>query len=293
MVTNMKKQIEAYLEYLQFSIGRSAKTLLNYKVDLEQFEIFLQQQGISEVSAIHAQCVRSFIRELIGFGSSKSTTLRKLSAVRGFVKYLSREGVLLGDPVAGIKGPKAPEGLPRALSIDETVRLLETPRSGRYPQRDRLILELLYASGLRLAELVGLNWDDVDLEDRWLRVHGKGSKDRMVPFGESAQELLLEWQGAMHCFEGPVFPGQTEGRIAERTVHRLVLRAAKDAEISDVSPHTLRHCFATHLLERGAPLRVVQELLGHESIVTTQRYLSVTTEIMKKKYTRSHPRAGG
>lgn len=289
----MKKEIEAYLEYLQFSIGRSEKTLLNYRVDLEQFEIFLQQQAVFTADAIHAQSVRGFIRELIGFGSSKSTTLRKLSAVRGFMKFLSREGLLVGDPVAGIKGPKAPEGLPRALSIEETVRLLEVPRSGRYPQRDRLILELLYACGLRLAELAALNWDDVDLEERWLRVHGKGSKDRMVPFGEPAQELLHEWRGATPCFEGPVFPGQTEGHIAERTVHRLVLRAAKDAKISDVSPHTLRHCFATHLLERGAPLRVVQELLGHESVVTTQRYLRITMDSMKEKYTRSHPRAGG
>lgn len=289
----MKKEIEAYLEYLQFSIGRSAKTLLNYRVDLEQFEVFLQQQGISSVSAIQAQCVRSFIRELIGFGSSKSTTLRKLSAVRGFMKYLSREGTLSGDPVAGIKGPKAPDGLPRALSVEDTVHLLEVPRSGRYPQRDRLILELLYASGLRLAELAALNWDDVDLEGRWLRVRGKGSKDRMVPFGEPAQELLQEWQSMTHCAEGAVFPGQTEGHIAERTVHRLVLRAAKDAKIPDVSPHTLRHCFATHLLERGAPLRVVQELLGHESVVTTQRYLRITMDSMKEKYTRSHPRVGG
>ena len=133
----------------------------------------------------------------------------------------------------------------------------------------------------------------MELEERWLRVHGKGSKDRMVPFGEPAQELLQEWRGATPCFEGSVFPGQTGGHIAERTVHRLVLGAAKDAKISDVSPHTLRHCFATHLLERGAPLRVVQELLGHESVVTTQRYLRITMDSMKEKYTRSHPRAGG
>lgn len=293
MITEIEKQIETYLEYLQFSVGRSDKTLLNYRVDLEQFAAFLRQQAISEACAVDARSVRSFIRELSGFGSSKATTLRKLSAVRGFVKHLSREGLLPGDPAAGIKGPKAPEGLPRALSEEETIRLLETPCSGRYPQRDRLILELLYASGLRLAELVGLDWDDVDIEERWLRVRGKGSKDRVVPFGEPARELLLEWRGAQSCPEDPVFPGQTEGRVAERTVHRLVLRAAKDAGIPDVSPHTLRHCFATHLLERGAPLRVVQELLGHESVVTTQRYLRVTTDIMKEKYTRAHLRAGG
>jgi integrase/recombinase XerC len=276
------------------SRGRSKNTVINYRVDLEQFREYLLRQGISDVSGIDSQSVRVYLSNIIGFGIAKSSAARKLSAVRGFIRWLSSREVLDYGVAAGLKGPKLPSSLPRALSFEETEKLLtEGPENGKHYQRDRLILELLYGSGLRVSELIDLNWENIETDQRMIRVFGKGSKERLVPFGPGVKKLLEDWKLlSKEGTKGPLFLSEKGAeRLTVRTVHRLVQRAALRVGIYGVSPHTLRHCFATHLLERGAPLRVVQELLGHESIAATQRYLSITAEQMKRSYMEYHPRA--
>lgn len=293
MTENISASIEQYLSSIE-SRGRSKNTVTNYRVDLEQFREYLLRQGIREVSAIDSQSVRVYLSNIIGFGIAKTSAARKLSAVRGFIRWLSARGVLGNGTAAGLKGPKLPSSLPRALSYEETEKLLsEGPEHGKHYQRDRLILEMLYGSGLRVSELIDLNWENIEIDQRIIRVLGKGSKERLVPFGSGVKKLLEDWKLlSRKGNRGPVFISEKGAeRLTVRTVHRLVQRSAIRVGIFGVSPHTLRHCFATHLLERGAPLKVVQELLGHESIAATQRYLSITAEQMKRSYMEHHPRA--
>ncbi len=293
MAENISENVDQFLVFME-SRGRSKNTVINYRVDLEQFREYLLRQDISDVSGIDSQSVRVYLSNIIGFGIAKSSAARKLSAVRGFIRWLSSREILEYGVAAGLKGPKLPSSLPRALSFEETEKLLvEGPENGKHYQRDRLILELLYGSGLRVSELIDLNWENIETDQRMIRVLGKGSKERLVPFGQSVKKLLEDWSLlSKEGTKGPLFVSEKGAeRLTVRTVHRLVQRAALRVGIYGVSPHTLRHCFATHLLERGAPLRVVQELLGHESIAATQRYLSITAEQMKKSYMEHHPRA--
>ena len=293
MAENISTNIEQFLSFLD-SRGRSKNTVTNYRVDLEQFREYLLRQGILDVSGIDSQSVRVYLSNIIGFGIAKSSAARKLSAVRGFIRWLSSRNMLDYGVAAGLKGPKLPSSLPRALSFEDTEKLLvEGPENGKHYHRDRLILELLYGSGLRVSELIDLNWENIEIDQRMIRVFGKGSKERLVPFGPGVKKLLEDWRIlSKNGTGGPVFESEKGAeRLTVRTVHRLVQRAALRVGIYGVSPHTLRHCFATHLLERGAPLRVVQELLGHESIAATQRYLSITAEQMKRSYMEYHPRA--
>jgi integrase/recombinase XerC len=293
MAENISENVDQFLAFME-SRGRSKNTVINYRVDLEQFREYLLRQDISDVSGIDSQSVRVYLSNIIGFGIARSSAARKLSAVRGFISWLSSREILEYGVAAGLKGPKLPSSLPRALSYEETEKLLvEGPENGKHYQRDRLILELLYGSGLRVSELIDLNWENIETDQRMIRVLGKGSKERLVPFGPSVKELLEDWSLlSKEGTKGPLFISEKGAeRLTVRTVHRLVQRAALRVGIYGVSPHTLRHCFATHLLERGAPLRVVQELLGHESIAATQRYLSITAEQMKRSYMEHHPRA--
>lgn len=293
MAENISTNIEQFLSFLD-SRGRSKNTVTNYRVDLEQFREYLLRQGILDVSGIDSQSVRVYLSNIIGFGIAKSSAARKLSAVRGFIRWLSSRNMLDYGVAAGLKGPKLPSSLPRALSFEDTEKLLvEGPENGKHYHRDRLILELLYGSGLRVSELIDLNWENIEIDQRMIRVFGKGSKERLVPFGPGVKKLLEDWRIlSKNSTGGPVFESEKGAeRLTVRTVHRLVQRSAQRVGIYGVSPHTLRHCFATHLLERGAPLRVVQELLGHESIAATQRYLSITSEQMKRSYMEYHPRS--
>lgn len=275
--------------------GRSDNTLINYGVDLRQFYDYLKGQGISELSELDDRSVRIFMSNIIGLGNSRTSAARKLSAIRGYLKWLREHDLISPDIAINIKTPRLPQSLPKALSYEETNRLLiDGVKGSRHYERDALILEILYASGLRVSELISLNWENVDLENRTFRVTGKGEKERIVPFGQRAAKMLTDWKDINYKGEGyPVFKSgdKTADRLTVRTVHRIVTRAAKKVGLYGVSPHTLRHCFATHMLERGAPLRVVQELLGHESIATTQKYLSITTEQMKSSYLKAYPRA--
>ncbi len=295
MTENISKYIDLFLSNIK-ARGRSKHTLINYEVDLRQFKDYLLRQGIEDVADIDAISIRIFLSNILGFGAAKTSASRKLSAVRGYVGWLSSRGILKSDPISGLKGPKLPNSLPRALSYEDTERLLtEGPEPGAHYQRDRLVLELIYGSGLRVSELIGLDWDKIEISQRTIRIFGKGSKERLVPFSVGVQSLLEEWRIATGAKEdGPVFMSEKGAeRLTVRTAHRIVLRAAARTGLYGVSPHTLRHCFATHMLERGAPLSVVRELLGHDSISTTQRYLSITMEQMNKSYMESHPRAQG
>lgn len=283
---------DLFLENLR-SKGRAENTITNYAVDLCQFTEYLNNQKITGIEQITGNVIRGFLREVMGYGFAKTSASRKLSATRGFVKWLCRSGIIEYDPSEELKGPKLPTSLPRALSYEDTEMLLcKGPKNGKNFQRDRLVLEVIYGSGLRISELIGLNTEDIEFADRIMRVRGKGGKERIVPFGTPAQKLMEAWITARSITEGPLFASERGAeRLTVRTVHRIVMRAASRTGLYGVSPHTLRHCFATHMLERGAPLRVVQEMLGHESIATTQRYLSITTEQIKRSYLVSHPRA--
>ncbi|MDR1966469.1 MAG: tyrosine-type recombinase/integrase [Synergistaceae bacterium] len=298
---NISSYIDEFLLYTRSSKGRSKNTVVNYAVDLAQFADYLGSAGDASPKELSRDALRGFLRELSGYGFSRTSIARKLSSLRGFTKYLASLNVTDGDIGVGLRGPKRDLSIPKAVAYEDVLKMIEAAGdAGKKSMRDRLILELLYGAGLRVNELASLEWQDVDLGERELRIAGKGSKERRVYFGKPVQELLAMWKEAAslkgHGTEGaaPVFYPEKEGapRLTERTVHRVVVSVSKRVGLYGVTPHTMRHSFATHMLERGAPLRVIQELLGHESLATTQRYLKITTEQMKKSYMEAHPRSG-
>ncbi|MEG1603019.1 MAG: tyrosine recombinase XerC [Cloacibacillus sp.] len=295
MVENISEEIDLYIDYLR-SLRRSEHTTVNYRIDLMHFKDYLANQGINDVSGIDINSIRIFVSSILGIGEARTSANRRLSAVRGFTAWLCASGKLTSDPALGLKGPKKPAALARALPYSQIDRLLQDgPESGtKNFRRDRLILETLYGTGIRISELIGLNWDMIELETRTLRVMGKGDKERMVPMGFPLKALLEEWRDITCTDEAaPVFCAGKNGvgRLTVRTVDRIVMRAAKRAGLFGVTPHVLRHSCATHMLENGAPLRIVQELLGHDSIASTQRYLTITTDQVKKSYLNAHPMA--
>ncbi len=235
-------------------------------------------------------------------GLARRTQGRALSAVRSLFRFACLRGRLEANPAAGVRTPKVEKTLPRHLRPGEVETLVEAPSADdALARRDRALLELLYATGLRVSELVGLDWDDLDLGARVLRVVGKGGKERMVPFGRAAGEALRAWLAEWHGVRAksgdadgsePVFLNHGGGRLSARSVRRVLDRHALAAGLAQgVHPHTLRHTFATHLLEEGADLRAIQELLGHSSLSTTQRYTHVDVERLLRTYREAHPRA--
>ena len=251
--------------------------------------------------------IRGFLGDLYDRGNSKASAGRKLAAVRTFARYLRREAIIDQDPGALVGTPKREQKIPAHLEVDEMVKLLETPDvTTALGRRDRAILELFYASGLRLSELVGLDLDDVNLAGRVVRVLGKGGKQRIVPFNRTAAEALRSSLRDRDAFAAgaapapprarrvrhPLFLNYRGGRLSTRSVDRLVRRyvAACSTRLG-ISPHALRHSFATHLLERGADLRAIQELLGHARLSTTQRYTHVNAAQLLESYRKTHPRA--
>lgn len=294
MLENVWSTIDLFLDHLRFEKEASPHTVTNYAADLAQFAEFLDHQGVVRPESVDSRVVRFFLREIMGFGYSKTSVSRKLSAVRSWSAFLKMRGVLASDPAKGVRGPKLPKLLPRALSREDAQLLVEDGPDGVDRVRDRAILELLYGCGLRIAELVSLRWEAMEpVEERMLRVAGKGEKERIVPFGQCALAALREWRPFVPPDAPFLFPGLKGGAITVRTVHRVVLRAAARVGLSGVTPHTLRHSFATHLLEGGATLAVVKELLGHESLLTTQRYLAINAEHLRESYRGAHPRAKG
>jgi integrase/recombinase XerC len=284
----------------------SIHTITNYERDLRDFTTFLKLRKAT-VDATDHVLLRDFLNYLYTERHlSKSSVSRKLACLKTFFRFLVREGRLGANPAELISSPRLPKKLPACLGEDEAAAMVELPQGTTIKAlRDRAILELLYASGLRVSELVGLNEDEIDMQQETVRVLGKGNKERIVPFGKFAAQALgeyMEKKHALHLGEvdddgvKPAFvsvrgPGM---RIDARDVQRLVARVRLGLKTTRrVTPHTLRHSFATHLLERGADLRSIQELLGHESLSTTQKYTHVSVQHLKKEYDKAHPKAKG
>lgn len=282
---DLETWIGRYIDWISLAQNCSPATALNYRSDLEQFAAFAGQKGEADLSALRPERVRLFIRGLSGWGLSATSVSRKLSALRGFCGYLTDQSAIPSDPTLPIRGPKWPDHLPQALTQDAVNRLISAAGTIEPAARNRCLLELAYSAGLRVAELVSLKWSDLDETERWITVMGKGSKERMVPYGQWAASALAEWKAQCPPSEkGWVFPGKGGKSLTERTVHRLVEAASQLAGTPGASPHTLRHCFATHMLEGGASVKAVQELLGHESLLTTQRYLRISPERLRRSY---------
>jgi len=292
MAEKLSPLVDAYLQDLRYGRRLSEHTVTNYAIDLAQFVEFALVQGLDSPEAIRSAHVRAFLREMLAYGYAKASVARKLSAVKSWMVFLREEQVLAEDPACRVQSPKLPVRLPRALSMQDVQNLLENGPQGKSFVRDRAALELLYGSGLRVAELVSLDWEDLDLQERWVRVTGKGDKERIVPVGRFALAAFDAWALECSSRKGPLFPGIGGNRMTVRTVTRIVDRAAKRCGLSGVTPHVLRHSFATHLLEGGANLRVLQELLGHESLLTTQRYLKISADHLQRMVREAHPRAG-
>jgi integrase/recombinase XerC len=297
----MEQYTEAFIESLR-NKSSPTHTIQNYQIDLKQFAEFLDNKGVALESVDHV-VIRDFLNHLYTQRSlSKSSVSRKLACLRTFFRFLVREGRLKGNPAELISSPRLPKKLPSYLAEGEAASIVEMP-AGDSPTslRDRAILELLYASGLRVSELVGLNEDHLDMHQETVRVLGKGRKERIVPFGSYAARALLEYINEKHKQgktkrddEGavPIFVSVRGVRLNARDVQRLVARLRlRLATTRRVTPHTLRHSFATHLLERGADLRSIQELLGHESLSTTQKYTHVSIQHLKREYDKAHPKA--
>ena len=306
----MKDQLREFLEYLRLNRNASEHTVAAYESDISQFVVFaaehLQKRRVDlDLDDLQLTTIRAFMGALYKEGQSRASVARKLSALRAFVRFLKREGLIDSDPAALAVSPRREVKIPAHLSIDEMSRLLETP-DGSEPlgRRDRAILELFYASGLRLSELVALDLEDVNLHGRIVRVMGKGRKERLVPFNEATRQALKRWLAdraalvkmpARPTAQGdPLFVNFRGTRLTGRSVQRLVGRyVASCSTRFGISPHALRHSFATHLLQRGADLRAIQELLGHVQLSTTQRYTHVNAAQLLDVYRKAHPRAKG
>jgi integrase/recombinase XerC len=286
--------VDAYASHLRVERHASPHTLRAYLADVRQF---LAVTGSSGLAGVGPDAVRHWLRTLDG-AAERTSIARKLAAVRGFFRFCTRTKRLACDPTAGIATPKVRRSLPTHLSLDDVDRLLGVTRGDSLlGLRDRAMLELLYSSGLRVSELTGLDWERLDPESGSVRVLGKGRKERVVPVGRPALRALASYRaacadagrGASH---GPVFLNRTGGRLTARSVARLMARyVVASATPARATPHALRHTFATHLLGAGADLRAIQELLGHASLSTTQRYTHVDLRRLMDAYDRAHPRA--
>ncbi len=295
----MQEVFNRYIDYLEAERNVSPYTVRNYKTDLLEFFGFLRHKKIDSLDRVDKHVLRDYLQHLMEQGRVKASIARKLSAIRSFYRYLLREQMIAVSPVAETSSPKLDKRLPSFLSADEVTRLLEAPDlSTPQGQRDRAILELLYASGLRVSELAGINIEQVNLSTHEIRVRGKGSKERMVLMGEPAADALTAYlnQGRRELSgekkTDAVFLNRGGGRLTERSVQYILQGCANRAGVGKrVYPHMLRHTFATHLLDGGADLRVVQELLGHASLSSTQIYTHVSKSHAKKVYLSAHPMA--
>jgi len=302
----MIKTIELFTRWLATEKGYSEHTVSGYRRDLVEFHNFLTGSDSNgpkvALGAIGSDEVRRFIVSLHGRNGA-ATVARKISALRSFFRFAKRRRALKNDPLSGVTGPKVGRYIPVFLTVDETFALLEAPgEKDSFSLRDQAILELLYSTGMRVSELVSRNLADLDFTEEVLRVRGKGKKERLVPVGRPAIEAVRSWlpqrlqlieqrAGRGRVVEKEaLFLNGRGGRLSARSVERLVKAYGERAGISQiVTPHALRHSFATHLLEMGADLRSVQELLGHASLSTTQRYTHLTLDHLAAVYDKSHP----
>jgi len=296
--------IRQFIHYLSDEKNASPHTCRNYLTDLEQFEDFLKSSGtaLSPQGEMAIEKVdRLAMRKYLSFlhrKNRRSSIARKLSTLRSFFRYLVREQIISSNPAKPVSTPKVEKLLPTTLTVDEVFRLVESPlksmKSREVEFRNRALLELLYSSGIRVSELVGLNRNRVNLELGIVKVMGKGRKERIVPVGGKAIEALITYLEARKNVrdESPLFVNLRGGRLTTRSVARVVKKHARESGIfRRISPHSLRHTFATHLLDAGADLREIQEMLGHASLSTTQRYTHLTVGKLMEVYDKAHPRS--
>lgn len=296
--------VRTYLDHLGVERGLAQNTLLSYRRDLKRYTEFLAGRGITELDAIDEQTVQAFLSRLregdeahppLGAASAARTVV----AVRGFHKFAVRDAMTTNDPAAAVRPPRGPKRLPKALSLSDVEAILAATGDGEtlLSLRDKALLEVLYGTGARISEAVGLDVDDIDLVDGTVLLRGKGGKQRVVPVGSFARQavdtyLVRGRPGLVSGASGPaLFLNARGGRLSRQSAWNLLIKTAAAAGVSaEVSPHTLRHSFATHMLEGGADVRVVQELLGHASVTTTQIYTMVTVDSLREVFAAAHPR---
>jgi len=303
----LEEYLKQFLEHLRYERNASQHTLRNYAIDLGQFLDYLINIGKGnaiKVNDIDHLTIREWMAHLYSQNKKKTSIARKLASLRTFFQFLVREGVLEQNPARLVSRPRIEQKLPTTLSVEEVTKFIEMPDlSTDLGKRDRAILEFLYATGVRVSELVNLNLRDIDFREKVVRVTGKRRKQRVVPFGDyAAQALMLYLVEARPKFlancppskrdEQAVFLNYQGTRITTRSVGRMVEKYIKQcADLHSISPHSLRHTFATHLLDKGADLRAIQELLGHARLSTTQIYTQVSMEKLIEEYTRTHPKS--
>ncbi|MFQ5721633.1 MAG: tyrosine recombinase XerC [Candidatus Aminicenantales bacterium] len=295
----MEKKLHKFLDFLRYERNASPYTIASYRRDLNQLKNYLKQKRIS-LRDLDNITLRGFLSSLFQRGNKKSTVARKLASTRSFLQYCLQKGWLEDNPAQVVATPKQGKNVPSFLSEEEMAHFLDLPKKPKnvLDYRDRALLELLYATGIRVGELVGMNVEDINFSQRLIRVRGKGKKERLLPFGRKAASSLrdyLNWrilinQGRIE--EEALFLNFRGRRLSSRSVERIVDKYIKRAALRrKISPHSLRHSFASHLLSRGADLRVIQELLGHESLATTQKYTHIDLKQLLQVYRKSHPRS--
>ena len=297
----MQNEIGDFLDYLTAERNVSVNTVTAYRDDLESFTTFLCNDYFTlgrdqlDLRSVDHLTIRAYLAHLARRNLKRSSIARHLSALRSFFKYLMREGVVEANPARSVATPKVEKYLPAVMQTSDVALLIEQPDLGTpLGIRDRAWLELLYASGLRISELVGIDLDAIEMRARLVKVLGKGSKERIVPFGSKAEEALRAWLDVRHAVEdeNALFVNHRGRRITTRSIARLFERYVRAASLrTGISPHTMRHSFATHLLNAGADLRGIQELLGHASLSTTQKYTHLNDWQLIEVYRKAHPRA--
>lgn len=296
----LELEIREYLSYLSIERGSSPLTVSAYERDLKRYAAFLEAHGVLALDRIDRDAVLSFEADLIASGLAPSTVERSVSAIKGFHRFLVREGLAAKNPTASLRLPKVPATLPDVLSVEQVDRMLSRPfGDDACGLREKAILEVLYGCGLRVSELTGLDLGSLMLEEGFLRVVGKGSKERIAPIAGAAEAALRTYLESgrpqfakLYAKPTPaVFLNARGGRLTRQSVHAIVARAGLAIGVENLHPHTLRHSFATHLLSGGADLRVIQEMLGHSDISTTQIYTHVDRAHIHDEYANAHPRA--
>ncbi len=288
--------INNFLNHMRLQRGDSPHTLRAYKKDLEEFFQFAN----TEPEKVEPITIRGFVSEQILKGKAKNTVARKLSSIRSFFSYLYSEGIIEINPARVVSSVKNIKPLPKFLTVDDAFKMIDSVSDDDFiSQRDKAILEFLYGCGIRVSELCSLNLDDIDLREGLIKVRGKGNKERIVPIGQKAKDAVKKYLAMRQVLrikkrlksdETPLFINNRGSRISDRQVRRIVQKYAKAIGISEkIGPHTLRHTFASHLLMEGADLRVIQELLGHSSLSTTQIYTHIDLKHLMEIYDKSHP----
>ena len=299
----MRPAIARFLQYLRVERNASPYTIKSYREDLTALTEYLTQSAGGTPpgpSALTVLDLRGYVAALHDAGYAKATIARRLASLRSFFKFGQREGWIKANPAKPLRSPRKGRSLPHFLSAEDIGRLLATPPAASpMGRRDRAILETMYSAGLRVSEVVGLNRGDLDLEAGVLRIRGKGRRERLAPIGSYAIEAIRPWLAVcrLHPREpegplAPVFVNRFGRRLTTRSVARMLEKYLRESQLDRrTSPHSLRHSFATHLLDRGADIRSVQELLGHKSLVTTQIYTHISTTALREVYEKAHPRA--